>query len=77
MWGSLLFPIINSFIVELRRVLHQSNLLVSAMIHFITQLQYYITFEVCSLPSHTADLYTATNSVGNVPCVCHTVSHKS
>ncbi len=32
--------------VELRSVLHQFNLLVSAMVHFISQLQYYITFEV-------------------------------
>lgn len=31
---------------ELRAVLHQSHLLVSAMVHFISQLQYYITFEV-------------------------------
>ncbi len=31
---------------ELRPVLHQCNLLISAMVHFITQLQYYITFEV-------------------------------
>ncbi len=32
--------------VELRSVLHQFNLLLSAMVHFISQLQYYITFEV-------------------------------
>ena len=34
------------FFSELRPVLHQFNLLVSAMVHFISQLQYYITFEV-------------------------------
>lgn len=28
-------------------VLHQSQLLLSSMIHFISQLQYYINFEVC------------------------------
>lgn len=33
-------------ISELRPVLHQCHLLTSAMVHFITQLQYYITFEV-------------------------------
>ncbi len=33
-------------IPELRPVLHQCHLLISAMVHFITQLQYYITFEV-------------------------------
>ena len=34
------------FLPELRPVLHQCHLLVSTMVHFITQLQYYITFEV-------------------------------
>lgn len=33
-------------ITELRSVLHQCHLLISTMVHFITQLQYYVTFEV-------------------------------
>lgn len=37
------------FSTELGYVLHQSHLLVSAMVHFISQLQYYITFEVSTL----------------------------
>ena len=32
--------------IVLGGVLHQSHLLLSGMVHFITQLQYYLNFEV-------------------------------
>ena len=33
--------------LEMRPVVHQCQTLCAAMVHFINQLQYYITFEVC------------------------------
>lgn len=62
--------------IELSQMLHRSHLLVSAMAHFISQLQYYIAFEVCNytghtccmlLPSHCLDVCTE-NASYNVLC---------
>ena len=41
-------------------MLHQCHLLISTMVHFITQLQYYVTFEV----------YTAIVVICLYVCVC-------
>lgn len=35
-----------SLLLELHSVVHQCHLLISAMVHFISQIQYYINFEV-------------------------------
>ena len=34
------------FFLEITQLLHQSNCLEAEMVHFIHQMQYYITFEV-------------------------------
>ena len=48
--------------LELSPVLHQSHLLVSAMVHFISQLQYYIAFEVGLMDMHALGLLAQQNS---------------
>ena len=42
---------------ELKPLLHIANLLASEMIHFIHQLAYYITFEVCEHFNHLISLF--------------------
>ena len=61
-------------------MLHQFNLLVSAMVHFIAQLQYYITFEVCTalepynvqssmLCVHTVEVSSLFVTIGWIVCL--------
>lgn len=42
-------PSLWIFFTELSGVLHQCHVLASEMVHFIHQMQYYITFEVYSI----------------------------
>ncbi|KAF2985785.1 hypothetical protein EK904_009369 [Melospiza melodia maxima] len=51
---------------ELSGVLHQCHVLASEMVHFIHQMQYYITFEVCS--THTISYLE--NEAFAIFCMC-------
>ena len=49
--------------LELHPVVHQCHLLISAMVHFISQLQYYINFEVLHVYILSPVLYSTCNGV--------------
>lgn len=51
---------------ELSGVLHQCHILASEMVHFIHQMQYYITFEVRSISSSAVTIAGCKTSVNRI-----------